>query len=108
MGFCSFQRPEGAKTAAPRLWCFPKKGKGKFAVFQLLEHLPDAGAGSSARSFCKASLCEEGSLQWWQHSCTSESAAVVFKAARGPDGIDLEINKAFCLFVCFKPNIPLW
>lgn len=42
MGFCSFQSPEGAKTAAaPRLWCFPKKGKGKFAVFQLLEHLPE-------------------------------------------------------------------
>lgn len=42
MGFCSSQSPEGAKTAAaPRLWCFPKKGKGKFAVFQLLERLPE-------------------------------------------------------------------
>lgn len=42
MGFCSFQSPEGAKTAAaPRLWCFPKKGKGKFAAFQLLERLPE-------------------------------------------------------------------
>lgn len=44
-------------------------------------------------------LSEEGAPQRWQHSCTSESAAVVFKAPRGPDGIDLEINKAFCLFV---------
>jgi len=51
-------------ASAPRLLCVPKKEKGRFPVFQLLDPgasarvhgLPDAVARSSAKAFCKASL----------------------------------------------------